>query len=73
MDRVWRRDVLQEAWKRVKKNRRAAGVDAVTLADIEALGVEEFLEGIHHELQAGTYRPQAVLPERVNAFETGAC
>jgi RNA-directed DNA polymerase len=61
MDRIWRRDVLQEAWRRVRKNRGAAGVDAMTLADVEALGVEVFLEGIHVELRAGTYRPPAVL------------
>src|SRR5258708_16237977 len=61
MDRVWRSDVLEEAWKRVKKNRGAAGVDAMTLAEIEKLGVEEFLNGIHLELRAGTYRPRAVL------------
>jgi len=61
MDRIWRRDVLQEAWKRVRKNRGAAGVDAMTLAAVEQLGVESFLEGIREELRAGTYRPPAVL------------
>lgn len=61
MDRIWRPDVLWRAWKLVKKNRGAAGVDAVTLADIEQLGVEKFLEDIHDELRAGTYRAPAVL------------
>ena len=60
-DRVWRSDVLQAAWKRVKRNKGAAGVDAQTFADIEQLGVDRFLEEIGVELRAGTYRPAAVL------------
>ena len=60
LDRIYRRDVLWEAWKRVKANRGAAGVDAMTLADIEQLGVERFLTELGDQLRAGTYRPAAV-------------
>src|SRR5712691_8193861 len=60
LDRIYRRDVLWEAWKRVKKNRGAAGVDAMTLAAVEQLGVEAFLEDLGARLRAGTYRPSAV-------------
>src|SRR3984957_1909650 len=60
-DRIARGDVLAEAWKRVKRNRGAAGVDAQTLAVIEQRGVELFLEELGAELRAGTYRPAAVL------------
>jgi RNA-directed DNA polymerase len=60
LDRLYRRDVLWEAWRRVKKNRGAAGVDAMTLAAVEQLGVEGFLEDLGARLRAGTYRPSAV-------------
>ncbi len=60
LDRIYRRDVLWEAWRRVKKNRGAAGVDAMTLADVEQRGVEAFLEDLGARLRAGTYRPCAV-------------
>ncbi len=59
-DRIYRRDVLWEAWRRVKQNRGAAGVDAMTLAAIEQLGVEAFLDDLGARLRAGTYRPSAV-------------
>ncbi len=59
-DRISRRDVLEEAWRRVRRNKGAAGVDAQTLAAIEGSGVEPFLEGIHKTLARGTYRASAV-------------
>jgi hypothetical protein len=60
-DHVWRSDVLPTAWKRVKCNKGAAGVDSMTIAAIEQSGVESFLEGIGSALRAGTYRPAVVL------------
>jgi RNA-directed DNA polymerase len=60
-DRIYRSDVLLEAWKRVKRNKGAAGVDAQTIADIEQHGVDLFLEELGEVLRAGEYRPAAVL------------
>ena len=59
-DRISRRDVLEEAWKRVKRNKGAAGVDAETIASIRALGEESFVNDLSKTLRAGRYRPQAV-------------
>ena len=60
-DRIFRSDVLREAWKRVKRNKGAAGVDRQSIAEVERLGVERFLEALQSELREGTYRPRAVL------------
>lgn len=60
-DRIHRSDVLWEAWRRVRRNRGAAGVDAQTIADIEQHGEELFLEELGEVLRAGRYRPAAVL------------
>jgi RNA-directed DNA polymerase len=56
-DRIHRVDVLVEAWRRVRANRGAAGVDRLTLAAVEAYGVERMLEELARELRTGTYRP----------------
>lgn len=59
-DRIYRSDVLGEAWKRVRSNKGAAGVDEITLRSIEEQGVRQFLEGIQADLKAGRYRPSPV-------------
>jgi len=59
-DRIWRGDVLLEAWKRVRSNRGAAGIDGVTLSMIEQQGVEEFLRELQGLLRSGRYRPRPV-------------
>ena len=59
-DKVWRADVLAVAWQTVRRNGGAAGVDGETVADIEAFGVDRWLEVLARDLKAGTYRPQAV-------------
>lgn len=59
-DRIWRSDVLLEAWERVKSNKGAAGIDGQTLSMIEQQGVERFLLELQRLLRAGEYRPQPV-------------
>lgn len=59
-DRIHRSDVLREAWKRVRQNKGAAGVDGQTLAAIEEQGVQVFLDELQAALRDGRYRPEAV-------------
>jgi len=56
-DRIWRGDVLREAWRRVLKNKGAAGVDGLTLAAVEDYGAERMLFELQRDLRQGTYRP----------------
>ena len=59
-DRIYRSDVLYEAWNRVRANRGAAGVDGVTLALVEAYGAEQMIAELQASLRAGIYRPAPV-------------
>lgn len=61
-DKIYRKDVIFEAWKRVLANRGAPGVDEQDFEHIEnAIGVGQFLLGIQEDLRTGRYRPQPVL------------
>ncbi|HYY44405.1 MAG TPA: group II intron reverse transcriptase/maturase [Actinomycetota bacterium] len=57
-DKVARSDVLWRAWGEVRANRGAAGVDGITIDDVVAGGVGEFLDELAARLRAGTYRPR---------------
>jgi RNA-directed DNA polymerase len=57
-DKVSRRDVLWKAWGEVRANRGAPGVDGVTIDDVVACGVGDFLDELAVKLRAGTYRPR---------------
>jgi RNA-directed DNA polymerase len=59
--KVCRRDVLDRAWEDVRRNRGAAGIDRVSLADAEEYGVTRLLGELAAELREGRYRP---LPAR---------
>jgi group II intron reverse transcriptase/maturase len=59
-DQMCRDDVLYEAWKRVRRNKGAAGVDRVTIGEVEQYGVERFLQELGEVLRAGEYGAQVV-------------
>jgi RNA-directed DNA polymerase len=59
-DRIWRGDILQEAWTRVQKNKGAAGVDKQTVAAVREYGVARLLGELQRDLREGSYRPAPV-------------
>ena len=50
--------MLERAWGQVRRNRGAAGIDGVTLAEVERYGVDRLLDELAAELREGSYRVQ---------------
>ena len=60
-DKVYRKDVLWQAWRLVRRNNGGPGIDGETIDAIEnEIGVAVFLAELRDELKTGTYRPQPV-------------
>ena len=53
-------ETLREAWTQVRANAGSAGVDGVTIEEIEKEGEDAFLEKLAGELKEKTYRTGAV-------------
>jgi RNA-directed DNA polymerase len=58
-DKLSRRDVLQRAWKQVRRNRGAPGIDQLTIGQVEQYGVDRLLDQLAVVLESGSYRPLA--------------
>lgn len=59
IDKVYREKNLYKAFKAVKTNKGAPGIDGETIEDFEAR-LEENIEKLHHELKTNTYMPEKV-------------
>ncbi len=54
---VCKRETLKESYRLAKRNKGSAGIDGMTFEDIEASGVDIFLEDIQQSLISKTYSP----------------
>lgn len=61
-DKVYRPDILWEAWQKVKQNQGSAGVDGQSIEDIvQEYGERRFMNELYTELKEKRYHPQPVL------------
>jgi RNA-directed DNA polymerase len=60
-DKVYREDVLLEAFRRSRANAGAPGVDGIDFEAIEAAGIDRWLIALQEELRSKSYAPQPLL------------
>ena len=59
-DKIYREDILAHAYAQCRSNRGVPGVDGQDFADIEAYGLERWLEELAQALREETYKPDAI-------------
>jgi len=59
-DKICREDILRHAYALARANAGAPGVDGVSFAQIDSLGVDAWLTDLREELVSKTYRPDPV-------------
>lgn len=59
-DKTYRKDILEEAYRRAKSNDGASGVDGETFEAIERGGLGDYLEALQEELKSNRYKPKPV-------------
>jgi len=60
IDKVYKKENLYKAYKSVRANKGAPGIDGVTV-EVYGINLEEEIDKLHHELKTGTYEPKPVL------------
>jgi RNA-directed DNA polymerase len=59
IDKIWATPNLEEAFREVKRNKGAAGVDGMTIKAFES-GLESHVQALQHALRTKTYRSKPV-------------
>jgi RNA-directed DNA polymerase len=60
IDKVYRPETLQRAWRKVKANKGGAGTDHQSIEEFER-DLERNLHKLHEELRTGSYQPRPIL------------